>query len=392
METNTMEVKLTVCAGLDVHAKTVVACVLTGSLNSLRAKKESRTFGTRTFELRQLGEWLVEKEVEKVILESTGQYWCPIWNVLETFELNLSLANPQRIKGIPGRKTDQKDSEWIAQLGRLGLVASSYIPSREIQELRSLTRTRKSYINERTQHRNRVQNVLQHANIKLADFITDIFNGSGKRCLELLLTGEKITEQLIRLTISKRCIHSPKDIAESMNGTISNTQRILLESHLRSIERIDDEINVLNKAIGEITSKYAEIMEALQTVPGVKKTGAEVILAEVGPNVEQFADAKQLAKWAGLCPGSYESGGVRKSAHITSGNKYLKTILYQCGGTAGRSNNPTFSEFYDRISRRGSKKKAIIACAHKILRIVYKILSEQTNRENEKTLLAAADN
>lgn len=392
METNTMEVKLTVCAGLDVHAKTVVACVLTGSLNSLRAKKESRTFGTRTFELRQLGEWLVEKKVEKVILESTGQYWCPIWNVLETFELNLSLANPQRIKGIPGRKTDQKDSEWIAQLGRLGLVASSYIPSREIQELRSLTRTRKSYINERTQHRNRVQNVLQHANIKLADFITDIFNGSGKRCLELLLTGEKITEQLIRQTISKRCIHSPKGIAESMNGTISNTQRILLESHLRSIERIDDEINVLNKAIGEITSKYAEIMEALQTVPGVKKTGAEVILAEVGPNVEQFAGAKQLAKWAGLCPGSYESGGVRKSAHITSGNKYLKTILYQCGGTAGRSNNPTFSEFYDRISRRGSKKKAIIACAHKILRLVYKILSEQTNRENEKTLLAAADN
>ena len=177
-----------------------------------------------------------------------------------------------------------------------------------------------------------------------------------------------------------------------MNGTISNTHRILLESHLRSIKRIDDEINGLNKAIGEITSKYAEIMEALQNISGVKKTGTEVILAEVGPNVEQFADAKQRAKWAGLCLGSYESGGVRKSAHITSGNKYLKTILYRCGGTAGRSNNPTFSEFYDRISRRGSKKKAIIACAHKILRIVYKILSEQTNRENEKTLLAAADN
>ncbi len=204
-------------------------------------------------------------------MEITGQYWCPIWNVLEKLELSLSLANPQRIKRIPGRKNDQKDSEWIAQLSRLGLVASSYIPSREIQELRSLTRTRKSYINERMQHRNRVQNVLQHANIKLADFIADIFTGSGLRCLELLINGEKITDQLIRQTISKRCKHSPVDIAEAMNGAISNTQRILLESHLRLIERIDEEIHVLNEAIEEITSEYSEIMEALQTIPGIKK-------------------------------------------------------------------------------------------------------------------------
>lgn len=392
METSEMEVKMTVCAGLDIHTKTVVACVLTGSLDSLRAKKEIRTFGTRTFELRLLGEWLTEKNVEKVIMESTGQYWCPVWNVLEEFELNLALANPQRIKGIPGRKTDQKDSEWIAQLGRLGLVASSYVPSREIQELRSLTRTRKSYISERTQHRNRIQNVLQHANIKLADFITDIFTGSGRRCLELLLNGEKATEELVRQTISKRCKHSPADIAQAMDGTFSKTQRILLESHLRSLERIDEEIDVLNKAIEEITSEYVEVMEALKTIPGVKKQGAEIILAEVGPNVEQFASAKQLASWAGLCPGSYKSGGVSKSAHITAGNKYLKTILYQCGGSAGRSKNPTFSELYNRISRKGSKKKAIIACAHKILRIVYKILSEQTNRGNEKSSLEAANN
>lgn len=385
METNTLELKLKVCAGLDVHAKTVVACVLTGPLDSLRAKKEVRTFGTRTFELHLLGEWLTKKKVEKVLMESTGQYWCPIWNVLEEFDLPLALANPQRIKGIPGRKTDQKDSEWIARLGRLGLVASSYIPSREIQELRSLTRTRKSYINERTQHRNRIQNVLQHANIKLADFITDIFNGSGRNCLELMLNGEKATEERVIQVISTRCKHSPTDIAESMNGALSKNQRILLESHLRSLERIDEEIHVLNKAIEEITSKYAEIMEALQTIPGVKKRAAEILLAEVGPNVDQFASAKQLASWAGLCPGSYESGGARKSSHIISGNKYLKTILYQCGGSAGRSNNTVFSEFYNRISKRGSKKKAIIACAHKILRIVYKILSEQPNRVNKKS-------
>lgn len=158
-----------------------------------------------------------------------------------------------------------------------------------------------------------------------------------------------------------------------------------------SIERIDEEIHVLNEAIEEITSEYAEIMVALQTIHGVKKTGAEIILAEVGPNVEQFATAKQLAKWVGLCPGSYESGGIRKSAHINAGNKYLKTILYQYGGTSGCSNNQTFLEFYDRVSRRGSKKKAIIACAHKILRIVYKILSEQTNRGKEKSSLDATN-
>lgn len=383
--------KLNVCAGLDVHTKTVVACVLTGSLDSLRAKKEIRTFGTRTFELRSLGEWLVERKVEKVIMESTGQYWCPVWNILESFKLNLSLANPQRIKGIPGRKTDQKDSEWIAQLGRLGLVASSYIPSRDIQELRLLTRTRRGYINERTQHRNRIQNVLQHANIKLADFISDIFKGSGLRCLELLLDGEKITAELIQKTISKRCKHTPQDIAEAMNGSFTEIQRIVIESHLRFLGQVDNEINVLNKAIEEITSDYADIMVALQTIPGVKRTGAEIILAEVGPNVEQFSSAKQLASWAGLCPGSYESGGVRKSAHTSAGNKHLKTILYQCGGSAGRSNNPTFSEFYGRISKRGSKRKAIIACAHKILRIIYKTLSEQTNRAKEKSLLDVAN-
>lgn len=311
--------------------------------------------------------------------------------MLETFGLNLALANPQRIKNIPRKKTDKKDSEWIAKLGRMGLVASSYIPSREIQELRSLTRTRKSYINERTQHRNRLQNVLQRANIKLADFISDNFKGSGLRCLELLLTGEKITEELIRQIISKRCKHTPADIAQSMDGTVSKAQRILLESHLRSFERIDEEITVLNEAIEEITSEYAEIMEALQTIPGVKKTGAEIILAEIGPDVEQFSSAKQLASWAGLCPGSYESGGVKKSAHISAGNKYLKTLLYQCGVNAGRSKNPTFSEFYDRVARGGSRKKARIACAHKILRIVYKILLDQTNRVNKKSSPSAAN-
>jgi transposase len=265
----------------------------------------------------------------------------------------------------------------------MGLVTSSYIPEKIIQDLRSLTRTRLGLIQERTQHRNRIHNVLQHANIKLTSFMSDIYKGSGLALLQLLINGEVITESLVKETISKRCKHEPIDIAQSMDGSLSKVQRFEIDIHLKVIETLEAQIEDLNVAIDEITSKYSNQMNILQTIPGVNKRTAEIILAEVGPEVSAFEDAKHLCSWAGICPGSYESGGVRKSAHITQGNRYLKVALYNSGRTAGRSKNASFREFYNRIGNRGSRQKAVIATGHKILRIAYKLLSEYARRNSE---------
>lgn len=388
-----MEIKVENCCGLDVHQKTVVACVLKGSLISLKSQKVTRTFGTRTFELHELGKWLLEQEVERVIMESTGQYWCPVWNILEKYQLNLIVANPQRIKGIPGRKTDQKDSEWIADLGRMGLVSSSYIPSKEIQDLRSLTRTRAALMTERTQHKNRIHNILQHANIKLTSYLSDIYGVTGKKLLHLLINGEIINEAAVTPILNGRIRASIHDIVQAMDGELSKVQRKELNVHFTIIDVLEEQMSELTLSIEEITSHYSDIFTRLQSIPGVSKNGAAVILVEVGPDVESFKTVKHLASWAGMCPGSYESGGVRKSAHVTQGNKYLKTALYHAGRTAGHSNSQNFSVFFNRIANRGSRQKAVIATGHKILRIIYKLLSTDMlfydeNGDNKKGSLA----
>lgn len=381
-----MEVMVKNCCGLDVHQKTVVACTLVGTLSTNRPKKKSKTFGTRTFELKQLAAWLKEQHITTVLMESTGQYWRPVWAILEQENFKLILANPQRIKGIAGRKTDQKDAEWIAELGRMGLVAPSYVPSIEIQELRGLTRTRSSFIREKTQHKNRIHNILQQANIKLTSFLSDIYGKTGRALIELLINGEKITKENVAPLVHRKVIASIDDLLEAMNGIFSKAHLVELSSHFLILDCLEEQIEALSKEIRIRTKPHQELINRLITIPGVKQTTIEIILSEIGTNVESFESVKHLASWAGLCPGSYESGGIRKGARTTKGNKYLKTALYHSGRTAGHSKSDTFSTFFDRVASRGSKQKAVIATAHKILRVIYKTMEIYSEEQKIKTL------
>lgn len=381
-----MEVIVERCCGLDVHQKTVVACTLVGNLSTNRPKKVIQTFGTRTFELQELASWLHEQGITTVMMESTGQYWCPIWNVLEKEGFKLILANPQRIKGIPGRKTDQKDAEWIAQLGRVGLVPQSYVPPTDIQELRSLTRTRTHLIAERTQHKNRIHNILQQGNIKLTGYLSDVYGKTGRKLINLLLTGEKIEESTVLGCLHSQVKAPTRDIVKSLKGTLTKAHRFEMQVHFDIIDCLEVQITELSKEIRIRTAPYRETIDELMKIPGVKESCVEVILSEIGPDISNFQTPSRLASWAGLCPGSYESGGVRKKARIGRGNKYLRTALYHAGRTAAHSNNSAFSEFYQRIASRGSKQKAVIATAHKILRVIYRTL-ESANKKATAIIL-----
>lgn len=366
-------------AGIDVHQKMLAVCTIRGPIGKFEPQHEHSTFGTTTKSLRELADYLLEQGITHVFMESTSQYWCPVWNVLEDYGFYLVLANPQRIKGIPGRKTDQNDSEWIADLGRMGLIPKSYIPQKIFQDLRRLTRTRVKLIHSRSQHRSRIHNVLQQANIKLTTYLSNIYGKTGMELLNHLIAGEKITLEMVEHAMNHRGNRfkaTAEQLLEAMDGSFSKIHLEEIDVHLNIIKTLDTEIMRLEQSIEALTSQYQEKMEKLVRIPGVSKVCAWTILAEIGDNVRAFSSDKKLAKWAGLAPGSYESAGVVKSSHITFGDVYLKTMMYHAGRTAAHSNSKRFSELYLRIKKRGSAQKAVIACAHKVLRMVYLVLSQ----------------
>lgn len=382
-----MEIMVETCCGIDVHQKTIVCCILDGPLDTNRPKKYEKIFGTRTHELRQALEWLTGHQVTNVFMESTGQYWLPIFNIFSEAPFHITLANPQHIKNVPGRKTDTKDAEWIAQLGRCGLIQASYIPDLEVMELRLMTRRRQSYMQKRTQSKNELHNVLQRSNIKLTGYLSDIFSKTGQALLRLFIDGEVLSLERIEACKHGRVKASAQDLLTAMDGKLSQINRRLLEDSLdeyhfysRKIDRIEEDIE--RYILEHFPKEYALLME----IPGVKQQSAAVILGEIGPNVEAFRTVGHLASWAGVSPGSNESAGRKKSSHTTQGNKYLKTALFSSGGMAGRSKDPAFSSLYNRISSRGSKMKAVVACGHKLLRIIYKVLSDRIHYDKEKAL------
>lgn len=266
-----MEVMVTHCCGLDVHQKSITACVLVGKLTSSRPKKTQKTFGTTTFDLRSLSEWLKELEVSHVLMESTGQYWKPVWNILEPEDFHLILANPQHIKNVPGRKTDMKDAEWIALLGRCGLVNASYVPDKETQELRYLTRQRSSVKQEKTKRVNEIHNILQRANIKLTSYLSNIFGKTGKALLTLFINGEKITEEVVAREIHGKVKASIAELVRAMDGCLSKCDRALLNLHLQTILRLEEEISELNQLIDEYTEKFSDVYLRLIEIPGISK-------------------------------------------------------------------------------------------------------------------------
>lgn len=306
-----MEAVLECCVGLDVHQETVVACVIFGPLEH-RPKKEIRTFGTTTPELLTLADWLEERKCSHVAMESTGIYWKPVWNILETGSYQLILANAQRIKNVPGRKTDVKDAEWIAQLLRSGLIEGSFVPPVEIRNLRDLTRYRKKLLQDTTQEKNRIHKVLQDANIKITTYISDIFGVSGRNILECLLTGEVITADRITRMVKGKIRNKVPSLVDALNNRLHSHHREMIRFSWRHLEYLEQTILDVEVRIEQCLYPYRQDVVLLDSIPGVSNTAAAIMIAELGTDMSVFPTDKHVSSWAGVSPGNNESAGKKK--------------------------------------------------------------------------------
>ncbi len=369
-----MEVVHRRCCGLDVHKKTVVACVLIDE-GTGKVHKQVRTFSTMTADLMALADWLGSLHVTEVALESTGIFWRPVFNILEE-RCTVTLVNAQHIKRVPGRKTDVSDSAWLADLLRHGLVRASFIPPKPIRDLRELTRYRTSLVHERTAEVNRLHKVLETANLKLAAVATDVLGASGREILAALLEGQEDPAALADLAKGKLRKKLPA-LRQALTGRVQPQHRLLIERILVHIDFLDESLAQLWGEIERHLEPFAELVELLQTIPGVGPTAAATIIAEIGTDMTAFASAKHLASWAGVCPGNNESGGVKRTARITPGNHWLKAVLGEAAWVLVRMRDNYLSAQYHRLARRRGKHKALVAVMHSILVGAYHILRDR---------------
>ncbi|MNC10907.1 Transposase [compost metagenome] len=311
-----MDAILERCTGLDVHQDNVVACFLFGPLDK-KPSKETETFGTTTKELLRLLDWLQERECSHVAMESTGVYWKPVWNILED-NCRLTLANPERIKNVPGRKTDYNDAHWIALLHRCGLIEPSFVPEQAVRDLRDLTRYRRKLLQNVTQEKNRVHKILQDANVKLTTYLSDIFGVSGRALLESVANGEKLQEEGIRSKVKSTVKRKVPELVEALNGRLRPHHRKMIHRHLDHIAYLQHEIGELEREIHSMLMPYREEMDLLDTIPGIDQEAAASILAEVGPDMTHFPTDGHLASWAGVSPANHESNG-KKNEKRTEG-------------------------------------------------------------------------
>lgn len=372
-----MEVLYRCCAGLDVHKATVVACLLRTAEDG-RSRKELRTFGTMTADLLALADWLQAAGCTQVAMESTGVFWKPVYNILEG-RCALLVANAAHMRAVPGRKTDVKDAEWIADLLRHGLLRASFIPDRPQRELRDLTRTRTTLVDERSAVVNRLQQVLEDANLKLAGVATDVAGASGRAILAALLAGE--TDPAALAELAKGRLRTKRaDLERALRGRLTAHHRLLLTTHLAHIDFLDGEIARLSTAIAERLGPLADELARLDTIPGVDRQTAEVLLAEIGAEMGRFPTAGHLASWAGMCPGNHESAGKRTSGKTRKGSKWLRRALTEAAHGAARTKQPgrrALAGDYRRLAARRGKKKAAIAVGHRILVIAYHVLRDR---------------
>ena len=366
-----MDVVYQRCCGLDVHQKTVVACVVVSEGRG-KKRKEVRTFSTVTKELEGLSGWLEERNVTHVAMEATGVYWKPVWNVLDG-QFELLLANVRHIKAVPGRKTDVKDCEWIADLLQHGLLRGSFVPPQEIQDLRELTRYRTQVTQERTAVTNRIQKVLEGANIKLASVASDVLGASGRKMLEALIDGQKDAEQLADMA-QRRMRSKIPELRLALQGNVREHHQILLRSLMEHWKFLEGQIASLDEKIETSMVPFEGPANLWQTVPGISKLTAWNLVAEIGVNMDQFPSAQHLASWAGLCPGNNESAGKRLSGRARHGNLWLKRIACQAAWAASHSKRTYCSAQYRRLAGRRGKKRAIIAVAHTLLVAGYSML------------------
>jgi transposase len=358
------------CAGLDVHKKSVVACVLTP------AGSQVRSFGTMTEDLLSLVDWLLALEICEIAMESTGVYWKPVYNLLEAAELRPIVCNAKDMRNVPGRKTDVKDAEWIAQLHQYGLLKASFIPDRDSRELRELVRYRKSVIRERSSEANRIQKVLEGANIKLASVASDVLGRSGREMLSALAAGNEDVEALAGMARG-RLASKGKELERALRGVVGRHQRFILAEQLRHIEELDSRVLRLDEEIAQRLHPFGEQLAALETIPGVGRRVAQSLVVEIGVDMSRFPTAKHLASWAKLCPGNNESAGKRRSGRTGRGNNWLKTSMTEAAWAAARSKNNFLRSQFNHWARRLGTKRAIVAMAHSILTIVYHILKDR---------------
>ncbi len=355
------------CCGIDVHKKKIVACLRVGS------KQEIRTFGTSTEELKAMAEWLLEADCQMAAMESTGSYWKPVYNVLEVLGVDIMVVNAQHIKNVPGRKTDVKDSEWIAQLLQCGLLKASFIPSREQRELREIARYRKCLVEERARELNRLGKTLEGANIKITCVVTDI-NGATSRNLLDALTKGGVSETNIDGLLRGGLKNKRDALLKACNGVLTPLQKKLISAIMDHIDDMTKRIKEIDNIIDDQMNGYKKAIAAIEEIPGIGKQSAQVILAEIGLDMGRFPTAGHLARWAGLAPGNNESAGKRKSGKTTKGNITLKTTLIQCAKTAKKKKGSFFKAQFDRLAARRGKNRAVVAVAHSMIIAIYNML------------------
>ena len=368
-----MDVMYRRCAGLDVHQQTVVACARV--MEKRKVRQEVETFGTTVQELVALKGWLLGHGCTHAVMESTGVYWKPVWQVLEG-SLDLILANAHEVRSLPGRKSDINDAMWLSDLLAHGMIRGSFVPPSPVQALRELSRTRTQLKREATRHTQRIQKTLESAGLKLTGLISNVLGATGRAILEALIAGESDPETLAQL--KRRGIRaSHEQLRDALQGRLLEHHRLLLRLHLEQIDALDLAIREIDTRMGELLDPFRRQVELLKTIPGVQETTARVILAEIGFDPQRFSTPGHLVSWAGLCPGSDESAGKRRSTRLRKGNPWLRTTLVQAAWAASRKKDSYLQALYHRLRARRGAKKAIVAVAASILSSVYFMLQRQ---------------
>jgi transposase len=338
-------------------------------------RQEVRSFRTETNALLAMADWLSDEQVTHLAMESTGVYWKPIWNLLEGL-FDLLLVNAEHIKKVPGRKTDVKDSEWIAQLLQHGLLKPSFVPELPVRQLRDLTRQRVQLIRQKVQVANRIQKTLEDCNIKLSSVASDVLGASGRDMIKAIIEGEKDPITLADLARQRLRKKIPQ-LQEALCGEIADHHQFLLRMLMEQVEFLEAQIAKLSKRIAEVMpAPFAEAIEKLDTIPGIDTRAAENIVAELGVDMDQFPSGAHLASWVGMSPGNNESAGKRKSGKTTKGNRWLRVVLVQCAWAASHSKGTYLKQMYGRLAARRGKKRALVAVGHRLLRIIYNVLSK----------------
>ena len=370
-----MKENLRRCCGIDVHKNSVTVCVLAPA-GQQHIETKKRKFRTFTCDLKQLRAWLKNCQVTEIAMESTGQYWRPLWNLLEGEFTKLILVNPQHIKGLNGYKTDPKDAQWIADLLDSGKLRGSWVPPRSIRELRDLTRHRVNILEDLNRAKNRIEQLCQSGNIKVSSVATDLFGVSGRKMLKAIVEGKRdagwMADYACGTLRGKR-----RELELALDGAFTDEQRWLLAKELHQIEFLEGQTETLEQEIERRVADFEESMRRLLTIPGIDRTTAWTIIAEIGVDLSTFADAKHLASWAGLCPGNRESAGKRMSGRTRKANRYVKRAMCQAAWAASHTKNTYLSAFYRRMAVRKGAPKAVMALAHHMIVVIHQVLSRK---------------